>query len=133
ETTSRLPDCAPSLRRAIPIVCGVCAESRVQSVALDAVSTMLAPGRSSRPTPAIPRDARCVSALQEQGAGDFADDLRGHRCREVAQILRWIDLDDVGADDRAVERINHLQHVADREAAGLAMRDAGREAGIEAV
>jgi len=32
ETAPRSPDCAPSLRRAIPIFCADSAESRVQSV-----------------------------------------------------------------------------------------------------
>ena len=58
ETASRSPDCAPSLRLAIPIFCGVCAESLVQSISLDAVSTTHDPCRSSRPPPAVPRDAR---------------------------------------------------------------------------
>jgi len=56
-TASRSSDCAPALRRTIPILCGVCAESCVQSVSLRCGFDDAYPCPSSRPRPAIPRDA----------------------------------------------------------------------------
>ena len=53
ETASRSPDCAPSLRRTIPISALPEAESRVQSVSLDAVSMATESASSSRSRPAI--------------------------------------------------------------------------------
>ena len=44
-----------------------------------------------------------------------------------------LQLDDVGADDRAGHAVQHLQHLAHARPARLVMRDAGREGGIEAV
>ncbi len=64
ETTSRSPNCAPSLKRTIPISALPEAESRVQSVSLDAVSTETESAflESITPANAAGRGAACRRA-----------------------------------------------------------------------
>ena len=73
ETASRAPDCAASPRRAIPIGVKARAESRVQSVALDAVS--MAPGsavlksaHARQSTVGAPRRRACRTPLDPERA-----------------------------------------------------------------
>ena len=105
ETASHSPDCAPALRRTIPIYCGVCTESCVQFRSFDAVSATRSPCRSTRPQPALPRAARRVCAGARAGrrlirrervppgAGIAVFRLQGHQENPGEQVTyrqhRW--------------------------------------------
>ena len=64
ETASRSPDCAPSLRRVIPISALPEAESRVQSVLLDAVSMATESASLESVTHGNPSGARVVASVR---------------------------------------------------------------------
>jgi hypothetical protein len=54
-------------------------------------------------------------------------------CRQSADVLRRIELDDVGANDRVTNVLNEAEDIADRQSARFAMRDARRVRWINAV
>ena len=75
ETASRAPDCAASLRRAIPTCVKARAESRVQSGALDAVSMAPEPRALKSATPGNPR-GRSAPARQPNAVGSGKSESR---------------------------------------------------------
>ena len=78
------------------------------------------PTTRSSPRPASPLSRSRRRTARPVPSTSFAATLR----RQPADVLVGIELDDVGADQLAAERVEQREHFADRQAARLAMRDA---------
>ena len=68
-----------------------------------------------RLTAALP--ARSVGRrlpLEQNGPRNLSRDLGGHRCRDAAEILRRIEFDHIGADDRTIDGVNQREHLPHR-------------------
>jgi len=61
------------------------------------------------------------------------DELGAESRGQPADVLGRVELDDLGADEVAADRVDDRQDLPHAEAAGLAMRDAGRKGRIERV
>ncbi len=72
-------------------------------------------------------------SAEKKPSEQLLHELGGDARREVAVVLQWVELHDVGTNHRQLEGLHEGEHLAHRQPARLAMGDAGREGGVERV
>ena len=74
-----------------------------------------------------------ASLVGEQPGDELLRDLRRHASRGPGRVAPGVELHHVGAHELALEPLQHAEHVARAEAAGLGVRHAGRKGRVEPV
>src|SRR3954462_3244556 len=72
-----------------------------------------------------------VRRLPEHSPGDFLHDLGGHHGGSAADILPWVVLDHIRANQSSVHPLDDREHLPDRESARLAVGHTGCKGGVE--
>lgn len=67
-------------------------------------------------------------------SGELPDKLRGdHSCHPIHRVTLWVELHHISANNIALQILEDVEHIAEREASWLNVRDTGSKCRVKAV